>query len=140
MRWYVKHEDGDIWGPMSKEEAEKMRDQLDDAMMFNERIFSSQFVTSAEVERLILDLGGMETCLKSNDPLSAGASNLIQRAIDALTLLSAKKVVTGTIQGGVLELDEVSEGVEVDIRDYDTDGVDEELVEEDASGTHFQAG
>ena len=28
MRYYVKHEDGEIWGPMSRDEAEAMRDHL----------------------------------------------------------------------------------------------------------------
>jgi hypothetical protein len=49
-------------------------------------------------------------------------------------------VVTGRIEGGVLDLDVLPDGVEVDIRDYDTDGVDEDIVDEDETGSHFQAG
>jgi hypothetical protein len=120
---------------MSKREAMDMRDQLDDACMFNERIFEPRFVTIPEVEGLVRDLRGMK------DGESDGLGDLCQRSIDMITLLSAQKVVRGTIRGGVLDLSEVSAGVEVDIRDYDCEGLsDPNILKEDASGTHFQAG
>lgn len=46
-------------------------------------------------------------------------SKVCQRAIDALIHLSREKKVTGTIEGGVLALDDLPEGVTVDILDYD---------------------
>jgi len=85
MRYYVRAEDGDIWGPMSKDEAEGMRDQLDDALIFPETIFE-------------------------------------------------QRVVTGSVEGGVLDFDSVPAGVEVQINDYDTDGVDEDRLSEDEDG------
>jgi len=135
MLWYVRHEDGDIWGPMSKAEAESMRDQLDDACMFDERIFSPRFVTNAEVEGLLADLRGMK------DGEDDALGELCQRAADTITLLCNERLVTGTIQGGVLDLDPLPLGVSVDIRDYDTDGVDSENLEEAEDGRpFFQAG
>jgi hypothetical protein len=85
MKYYVKHEDGDIWGPMDKDQAEGMRDQLDDACIFDETIFD-------------------------------------------------QKVVTGSVEGGVVDFDSVPAGVEVHINDYDTDGIDEDRLTEDEEG------
>ena len=62
----------------------------------------------------------------------------LKDAVNRILKLSAKKLVTGSIEGGVLSMD-ACEGVEFDIRDYDTESEDE-LLEEDEHGSYFQAG
>ncbi|KKL97549.1 hypothetical protein LCGC14_1833370 [marine sediment metagenome] len=59
-------------------------------MVFSEQIFESQFVASEEVEALLTALGEMKA--KPRDRSGDDEmGQLLQRAIDALTLLSAKK-------------------------------------------------
>lgn len=73
----------------------------------------------------------------NTDPLGG----ILQRAIDMITFLSREKVVSGTIEGGVLSLDKVPAGVVVDIRDYDVEGMEEDvLLRDDKGGTYFPAG
>lgn len=51
------------------------------------------------------------------------------------------RTVTGSIEGGVLTLENVPDGVDVDIKDYDVEGVDESRIETDEDGrAYFQAG
>jgi len=137
MKWYVRSEDGDIWGPMSKREAMDMRDQLDDACIFNERIFSPQFVTSVEVKEL---LGDLKRFFRDLTGISNPPHQLEKRIKDTIVLLSCEKEITGTIEGGVLSLDPLPAGVTVEIKDYDCEGVDKDITGEDSKGSHFQAG
>ncbi|KKK72969.1 hypothetical protein LCGC14_2898560 [marine sediment metagenome] len=66
---------------------------------------------------------------------------MLGRVMAALTSLSREKVVTGHIEGGLLNLGVVPEGVSIDIRDCDTDGVDPELLKTDDDGeTYFEVG
>jgi hypothetical protein len=89
-RWYVRAlGNGEVWGPMSQAEAESMRDQLYDAVMFDDRIFEPQFVVSDKVRGLILELQGIRDARHiirdgANDPIGM----VCQRACDALILLS----------------------------------------------------
>lgn len=69
------------------------------------------------VEELLGDLHGVKN--RVEDHVSGRVVQVVGRAIDTITLLSRPKVVTGSIREGVLTLKEVSEGVSVDIRDYD---------------------
>lgn len=127
-QWYVRFEaTGEIAGPMTKDKALSTVD----GMAFSENIFSPRFVTTPEVEKILRQLQSME----ENDP---PGKSLLQAIIDTITLLSAKKVVTGTIEGGVLSLDDVPDGVDVEINDYDVSG-DEENLEEDSGGRTFAA-
>ena len=131
MKWYVRTECGDVRGPMSQEDAEFERDRLDGAVMYNERIFEPEFVTTEEVETILAEMKSVAT---------AGIVEAKEIA-EKLVLLSREKVVTGSIEGGVLNLGEVPEGVSIDIRDYDTDGVDPDLVKTDDNGdTYFEVG
>lgn len=94
----------------------------------------SPAVLTAEVDGLITQLSKTatealqelqsngESSVPSYDDLLHHFCSLATRAAQFLVLLSAKKVVTGSIKGGVLDLDELPPGVEVDIRDYDADG------------------
>ena len=66
--------------------------------------------------------------------------DICKQAADVLVSLSREKVVRGSIAGGVLDLTEVSEGILIDIRDRDCEGVNEDIVEEDEVGDYFQAG
>jgi len=50
-----------------------------------------------------------------------------------------KKVVLGSIEGGVLSIDELPSGVVVEVNDYDIEGVDEADLEEDAEGRLFSS-
>lgn len=146
MQWYLRHEDGEIWGPMSQQEAQDMRDRLDDSVMFSEELFAQTVVLSEEVTSVLAGLRELQRILvrglwgKDADIREFDLSqDELQKAIDVITNLSREKVVTGSIEGGVLSLGEVSEGVTVDIRDFDVEGVDPELVEEDENGdTYFQ--
>jgi hypothetical protein len=147
MRWYIRDLDGGtVWGPYTKEEAEIQASHLDDVVMFSERIFEPQFVTSLEVGVLIEDMKTIETATdvwsgKSEqqevDITPFYLMGVAKRARNALVLLSAKKLVTGTIDGGVLDIDEVPAGVEVKINDYDCQDVDEDRLSEDEDGRHF---
>jgi hypothetical protein len=129
-KWYLRDIDqGKVWGPMSKDEAESMADQLDDVVMFDERIFEPQFITSEEVELLLRDLRDMKSGCRED-----AVGNLCQRAEDAITLLSAKKLVHGTVEGGILDISEVSPGIEVVVNDYDIQEVDEDRLSEDEDG------
>lgn len=128
-KWYVRDiDEGRVWGPMSKDEAENMTNQADDLVMFNERIFEPQFVLSDEVQALIGDLEGMA---------APGAPDCIEeiagRAVDTLILLSAKRQVHGTVNSGIIEIDDCPPDVEVTIDDYDIEGIDDpdRIVEDD---------
>jgi len=127
MNWYVRYETGTIAGPMSEEEANDVVSRCSGGLMFNEEIFSPPQI-SVDVEELIEQL---EKVL---------VGELREKTVSTLTALGEVRIVTGVIQGGVLELDVLPEGVEVDIRDRDCDGQDEDNLEEDARGSYFQAG
>jgi hypothetical protein len=142
MRWYVKHEGtGSILGPLTKDEALGMADT--DCMVFSDDIFSPSFVLTSEAKELVIEMRdelqitpGTITRQNTNTKFRA----LLQRSIDTITLLSREKLVTGSIEGGVLSLGDVPDGVAVDIRDFDVEGV-EALVEEDENGDeYFQVG
>jgi hypothetical protein len=47
------------------------------------------------------------------------------------------KVVTVTVDGGVVQHVEVPEGVRAVVRDYDVDGTDEDQLEQDENGDSF---
>lgn len=85
-RWYVRTLDsGEVWGPMSQTQAESMRDQLDDAVMFNEGIFEPKFSCSDEVEELIAKMRSVAT---AGIVIPHVAQELLAEAVDALVLLS----------------------------------------------------
>ena len=175
MQWYARTESGDVRGPMSEENARFEADRLPGAVMYSERIFEPQFVTTSEVDTLIaemrssvsmrptmpnhifLEAQGLLTraidtitllCKKPEfvtpevekflsevpeeiasllldldaamkDGELDGLRELCKRAIDGLVFLSAKKLVTGILDGGVLYIEELPAGVEVKINDYD---------------------
>jgi len=87
MKWYVRRECGAVDGPMSEEDARFNSERLDGAVMYNERIFEPQFVTSEEVEELLAEL---RNCRELDTPLCESAVELCQRAVDTIILLSAK--------------------------------------------------
>lgn len=90
-------------------------------------------VTSKEVEELLGDLHGVKN--RVEDHVSGRVVQVVGRAIDMIALLvnlSRPKVVTGSIRGGVLTSEEVPDGVEVDIRDYDVTGEEDNLEVDDA--------
>ncbi len=88
MKWYVRTECGDVRGPMSREDAEFESVRLQGAVMYNERIFEPQFVTTEEVDSLLEALRAH----KQSHSVSQGddVPELCQRAIDTITLLSKK--------------------------------------------------
>ncbi|MHA2279679.1 MAG: hypothetical protein ACXAC5_02130 [Promethearchaeota archaeon] len=111
--------------------------------MFPETIFEP-VPTSDEITRLVDELRSLseretEDC-RDCGGFHAEDRKTCEQAIHALVGLSRAKVVTGSIQGGVLTLEDVPEGVGVDIKDYDVDGVDEDRLEESDRGRYFQAG
>lgn len=141
MNWYMRHEGtGTIAGPMTYDDALEIAEH---GMVFSEAVFDQEVE-----EEVILDipketknlLAEMESVATAGIVIPHVIQEVMKRAIDTIVVLSREKLVTGTIEGGVLSLDDVPEGVIVDIRDYDTDGVYEEVLEEDEKGTHFQAG
>lgn len=169
-QWYVRWEDGSISGPMDKKDtlhlSEKadimifsgkifsqesvitpeMRELLKEFSEMRELLLETRalivhlsrekvVVTTSEVGKVLEELENLD---KYGHPAVEMAE--IRRAIDMITLLSREKVVTGTIEGGVLDLDPLPEGVTVDIRDRDCEGVDEDVVEEDEEGSFFPAG
>lgn len=144
MNWYVKFEGtGVISGPMSHEKAEYYAEAAV-GLVFSEAVFEQEEVVNfpSKVEDLLKDLHlhVMPLSVGKDYNLDNRLSSLCQRAIDTITNLSREKVVRGTIQGGVLSLEDVPAGVTVDIKDYDCEGVDEENLNKDETGTHFQAG
>lgn len=142
MNWYVKYEGtGEISGPMTQDEALSIvgKDGGDaaDGLVFSENIFSPKFVTTPEVEGLLAE---MKSVAEAGIVIPHVIQEVMMRAIDMIIFLSREKVVSGTIQGGVLDLDPIPEGVTVDIRDRDCDGIDENKLEKDDQGYYFQAG
>ncbi len=124
MQWYVKTEPGDVRGPMSKEDAEIERDRLDDAIMFPESIFEETLVLSKEVESVLAGLSSLQQKLIRNawgDDADVSEFDLsedeLQLAIDMITNLSAKKLITGTFKDGTLHL-VLPRGVRVEVKDY----------------------
>ena len=96
----------------------------------------SKVVTSPETEELLKDLAILESA--GDEDL---ATSVFRRAIDTISFLSREKVITGTIEGGVLSLDTIPAGVSVDIRDYDVEGMEEDnLLRDEKGGTYFPAG
>jgi hypothetical protein len=47
------------------------------------------------------------------------------------------KIVRVTVEGGVIQHVECPEGVQVIVKDYDTDGVDEESLQHDENGDSY---
>lgn len=99
MNWYVKFRSGHIHGPYASHS---------DALEMSTRIYSGYLL------KLGPGLVFSEAIFDQEEVLDE-LGTLLKRAIDTIVLLSAKKVVTGTIEGGVLSLDEVPDGVTVDI-------------------------
>lgn len=126
------------WGEDANvSEFDLSEDELQLAMDMITNLSREKVVTSDEVTEMVTPL-----LLASSDADRSGGfvelSPVEAKEIAAkLTNLSREKVVTGSIEGGVLSLGEVPKGVAVDIRDYDVEGVDEELVEEDENGDKY---
>jgi len=97
-----------------------------------------KYEMSREVGCLIADLR-KELSSGMGLTLTDGQESLIRNSIDALVELSREKMVTGEIQGGVLTLDNVPEGVVVEIRDYDVGdgGAYEDAVSIDDQGHQY---
>jgi len=143
MNWYVKCEaTGEIAGPMTEGDA-LSKAELIDVLVFNDELFNGMVPGSSheDVERLLSE---MKSVAEAEIVIPKRNKELVQRAIDTILFLSREKVVTGVIDGGVLHLDELPPGVSVDIRDYDTEGVDEEeyaeLNEDSEGNKYFEAG
>ncbi len=84
-------------------------------------------VTTESVQRMLANLRDLKGGQKDASYWAnkKGMGQIIcQQAIDMILSLSAKKVIIGSIEGGVLSLDEVPDGVTVLIYDYDIEGVD----------------
>lgn len=47
------------------------------------------------------------------------------------------RIVTVTVEGGVVQHVEVPDGVQVIVKDYDVEGCDEADLEQDESGDHY---
>lgn len=128
MKWYVRDTDeGHVFGPMSREEAEDAANRLDNGIMFDENIFEPRFVMSSEVADVVKRL---RSCYDRENP---PANPLLLEAAEALTLLSREKLIEARIEGGVFELDsEMPAGVRLVVRDYDVQG--DEDVTTDSEG------
>ena len=88
MNWYVKYEGTEeIAGPMSKDEALAMADRVD-GMIFSGNIFSPQFVTTSEAEAVLTGLRRIQQLVGPG--LLTISAELLQQAIDTITLLSAE--------------------------------------------------
>lgn len=136
MKWYVRSsEDGHIWGPMSKIDAKVMLDEprVDGLSMFDASIFD--FQSTVQIAEFVYSLRAIRaniSVVRSRQTISLqhDVANLCESAATLIERLSSPKVVRGVINGGVLELEEVSEGVEIAIRDYDVDVGEEEEEDE----------
>lgn len=66
--------------------------------------------------------------------------DLRERAERIIGELSQEKVVTGSVHGGVLTLDEIPLGIEVKVRDYDVegDGLSGEDILQDEDGRYVE--
>lgn len=96
-----------------------LKDDEDDTLSVQcDRIIDALVLLSGQA--LTVDVAGLMVEL---DKVLVG--DLRERTAKALISLSAKKVVTGSIEGGVLSIEEVSPGVTVSINDYDN-GEDED--------------
>jgi hypothetical protein len=139
MNWYVRYEGtGEVQGPMSRDEA-LLRAGEADCLVFHERIFEPQFVASEEVKVLLRRVAEQRRQIEERPKLDLDHQSILDVIIEAgemIILLSAKKRITGTIEGGVLSLDEVPAGVSIDVRDYDVVG-EEDYFEEDEEGRTF---
>lgn len=132
MRWYVRGiDEGWIWGPMSEEEANDMCDQMDDVVSFPESLFHPKIVMLEDVSILVSQLRDI-----AGDDARV-ISLLCRQAAEMIVNLSREKQVTGTIHGGVLELDHVDSGIKVDIRDYDVAECDNESLKTDEDGHEY---
>ncbi len=80
-----------------------------------------------------------EVAMRHHTPHQDEQVAIAKKLVPLLTELSAPKVVSGSIEGGVLDLDDVPEGVEVDIRDRDVQEEGDD-VEEDERGEFVHAG
>lgn len=136
MNWYIMLEGTkEIVGPFSKEEGLKTLEAFD-GFLFSEQIFEPQFVTSEEAENLLagmrefLELNKDEKFLSTRDSLNV----MIQKSIDTIILLSREKLISASIEGGVFSVDEIPEGVKLEVNDYDTESYDENDLTEDESG------
>jgi len=68
-------------------------------------------------------------------------TQLCNDALKLIEYLGRERIVRGSIQSGLLELEEIPEDVTVDIRDYDTECCEEDDLEEDENGkSYFNAG
>lgn len=131
MDWYVKYEGtNEISGPMSKEDA-LQRAERADGMIFNEKIFEPEFVTSEEVRIMIAELKSIREAMaiiRMEDHGQGGVvfegeddavGTVLQRVSDALILLSREKMVEATVEDGVFNVVKMSLGVRLVCRNYD---------------------
>jgi hypothetical protein len=98
-------------------------------------------ITSEVVNKVLRDLKRLKRAEDNAEGPHGREGDICQNAIDVITHLSREKVVRGTIvEGGDVAFEEIPEGVKVDLRDFNIDGIDEENLEHDERGTYFQAG
>ena len=87
---------------------------------------------------------GRGTCSKCRQIIKKGEKQVVATGYQDssrchLNCLVPEKKVIITIRGGMAEVFEASDGVEVEIRDYDIEGgtVDEEYLKTDAEGHRY---
>lgn len=115
-KWYVRSlDDGVVFGPYSRAEAEGIRDRLEDAVMFDESIFEPKFSTSAEVEELVNRLRSLNsTFLASGSPVAYWRNkpdSILIEAVDALILLSREKLDTPLVDTVVADTVVIADNV-----------------------------
>jgi len=141
MNYYVKLSSGVSIGPVPQREADRLMESNEGAHLYDEEAFFKLMPTVDEVKELLAEMESVEEAAGRGVLFGVVVEPLLRKARGAINSLSAKKLVTGVIEGGVLQLDSLPEGVEVDIRDYDTTCVDEEDQLEDEKGrNYFNAG
>lgn len=126
MRWYVRNIDsGEVWGPMTKSEADDMVDTVDDMIMFQETLFEPRMM-SDDIAQSVHNL-----CQMAGEMSGTTVGDVCRKAAELLVNLSREKLITGKIQGGVLDFDALPLGVRIKVDDYDVDGVDDDLERDD---------
>jgi hypothetical protein len=91
---------------------------------------------SAEDASLVAELKSIQgAMLVARTGKDDAIGSLCRRVIDRITNFSREILITGNIEGGVLDLDELPPGVKVVIRDYDTQETNSDYVEENERGS-----
>lgn len=110
-----------------------------------EELSHPRYVIAGDVGRLIAEMRSEISKQYPVDPHKAPEAYtlaryesrlLLQRAVEMLVELSREKLVTGSIWGGALTLDDLPLGVRVEVRDYDMAGDGGEDVLEDGDGRY----